>query len=56
MVILKTLRDRTWLFLNSDIAAAAGMSLAQLQQFGAGAFTPAPAQIEQLARRIGVKR
>jgi hypothetical protein len=30
------------------------MSLAQLQQFVAGAFTPTSEQIEQLARRMGV--
>jgi hypothetical protein len=30
------------------------MSLGQLQQFCAGAYTPTPEQIEQLARRMGV--
>jgi hypothetical protein len=43
-------------YLTPDVAAAAGMSLAQLQQFCAGAFTPAPDQIGQLARRMGVKQ
>jgi hypothetical protein len=35
---LKAIRDRAMRYLTPDVAAAAGMSLAQLQQFCAGAF------------------
>ena len=52
----KQLRDRAMHYLTPDVAAAAGMSLAQLQQFCAGTFTPTSEQVEQLARRMGVKR
>ncbi|UQD70492.1 hypothetical protein JEY40_31715 [Bradyrhizobium japonicum] len=50
------MRDRAWHFIDADIAASAGLTLAQLQQFVAGSFTPTQEQLEQLARRIGVQR
>lgn len=55
-ISIKQLRDRAMHYLTPDVASRAGMSLQQLQQFIAGAFTPTSEQIEQLARRIGVKR
>jgi len=50
-VSLKKLRDRAWHSISPETAAAAGMTLGQLQQ---GGFTPTPEQIVQLARRMGV--
>lgn len=53
---LKAVRDRMAHYLTPDVAAAADMSLQQLQQIFAGAFKPTPEQIEHLARRVGVKQ
>ena len=50
MASIQTIRERTWLNLNSDIAQAAGMSLQQLQQFAGGAYHPSDPQIRILAR------
>lgn len=56
MLNIKAIRDRGWHYLNPAVAADVGMTLAQLQQFVGGTFTPTPEQLEQLARRIGVQR
>ena len=45
-VSLKQIRDRAWLSLSPQTAAAAGLSFAQLQQFVAGGFHPTAEQIE----------
>jgi hypothetical protein len=42
---VRQVRDRTWMYLTPNVAAAADMSLQDLQQFCVGAFTPAPEQI-----------
>ena len=55
MPSIKAIRNRLWHALSPETALAAGMSLAQLQQFVAGAYTPAPEQIEQLARHMGLR-
>jgi hypothetical protein len=53
---VEIVRKRAWHSLSPQTAAAAGMSLAQLQQFVAGGFHPTPEQIEALARRLGLAR
>jgi hypothetical protein len=55
-VNVKTVRDRAWHSLSPQTAAAAGMTLAQLQQFVAGSFHPTPEQIETLSRHMGLTR
>ncbi|MFH0300991.1 helix-turn-helix transcriptional regulator [Bradyrhizobium sp. 31Argb] len=52
---IKAVRDRAWLYLEPDVAARAGMSLAQLQQFVAGTFVPSPEQLRALARVLNIK-
>ena len=49
---LKKIRDRAWHSISPETAAAAGMSLAELQQFAAGAYTPSDEQIRTLARLL----
>jgi hypothetical protein len=51
-VKLKQIRDRAWLFLSPAVAAAADMTLAELQQFVAGTYHPSETQLQQLARRL----
>jgi hypothetical protein len=43
---INAIRARAWMFLNPDVAACAGLALAELQQFAAG--TP------KLARRMNL--
>lgn len=50
MPTLKAVRDRAWLSLSPQTAAAAGMTLSELQQFVAGSFHPTQEQLEALAR------
>jgi hypothetical protein len=50
---IKRLRDRSWKYLDPCVAAVAGMSLQQLQQFCAGNFCPTPEQLQRLATRMG---
>jgi|RhiMetStandDraft_4_1073278.scaffolds.fasta_scaffold7120843_1 hypothetical protein len=52
---IKAIRDRLSHALSPQTAEAAGMSLAELQQFVAGSFHPIPEQIERLARQLGVR-
>jgi hypothetical protein len=51
-VSLKKIRDRAWLSLSPQTAAAAGITLAELQQFCAGAYWPSDQQIRILARLL----
>jgi hypothetical protein len=53
---IKRIRDRTAHYLSDEVAASAGMSLAELQQFVAGNFHPNREQIEALARRLELIR
>ena len=47
---IRKLRDRTWLSLSLQTANAAGMTLAQLQQFTLGGYSPTQVQLNALAR------
>lgn len=51
---IKTIRDRAWLYLTPGVAAAANMTLAELQQFVGGTFHPSDEQLGVLARRMGL--
>jgi hypothetical protein len=51
----KKLRDRAWLYLSDEVAACAGMSLTNLQQFLMGRYEPTPEQLERLARRLNIQ-
>lgn len=53
-ISLKQIRDRAWQFLSPQAAAAAGMSLAELQQFIAGNFHPNSDQLAQLAKAMRI--
>jgi hypothetical protein len=54
-VNIKPIRDRAWLYLNPGVAACAGMTLQELQQFIAGSFHPSEDQLAALARRMGME-
>jgi hypothetical protein len=45
-------RKRAWHYLSPEVAAVAGMSIFQLQQFVAGTFHPTDDQIHALAIRM----
>jgi hypothetical protein len=47
-------RQRSALYLSPEVARVAGMTLAQLQQFAAGAFHPSHEQVQRLARRMQI--
>jgi hypothetical protein len=53
---VKRIRARAMHYLTPDVAASAGMSLTELQQFCAGSFHPNREQIEALARRMELIR
>ena len=42
-------RERAWLYLSPEVAAAAGLSLTELQQFIAGTQALTDAQVQALA-------
>ena len=50
---VNAIRKRACHYLSPEVAARAGMTLFQLQQFVAGAFTPTDEQLTSLARRMG---
>jgi hypothetical protein len=52
---LEIVRKRAWHSPSPDTAAAANMSLAQLQQFLLSGFTPSQQQIAALARRFDIE-
>ena len=54
MTSIERVRRYAWHYLDPGVAAAAAMSLAQLQQFVAGVFSPSDAQLQQLSRRMGL--
>ena len=54
--VTKKLRDRVWLSLSPQTANAAGMTLAQLQQFTLGGYSPTQVQLNALARLYGCCR
>jgi hypothetical protein len=47
-------RKRAWEYLNPCVAAAAFMSLEQLQQFVGGTYYPSDDQTTRLAQRMSV--
>jgi len=49
---IKELRKRCWHYLHPDVAACAGLSLGELQQFVAGAFMPEESSLHALAIRL----
>jgi hypothetical protein len=49
---MQCIRERAHLYLSPEVASYAAMTLADLQQFIAGTFTPTDAQLWQLARRM----
>jgi hypothetical protein len=52
--LTRQVRDRAWMFLSPEVAAVAGMTLVQMQQFIAGMFHPSHDQIQRLARRMQI--
>ncbi len=55
MTLKEAVRNRARHFLNPDVAAVADMTLAELQQFVGGTYTPSADQLQRLARRMGVE-
>ena len=55
MNTVELVRRRAWHSLSPQTAAAANMSLDQLQQFLLHGFTPSQQQIAALARRFGIR-
>ena len=55
-VNIKKLRARAWHSLSPQTAAAAGLTVEQMQQFVSGSYQPTSEQLEQLARRMGVSQ
>jgi hypothetical protein len=53
---IKAIRHLVWHCLSPHTAEFAGMTLAQLQQFAAGAFTPSEAQLNSLARYLRIEQ
>jgi hypothetical protein len=53
MLTVKQVRDRAHHYLSPDVAAAAGLTLQELQQFVAGTQTLSEDQLLSLARRMG---
>jgi hypothetical protein len=51
---VKKLRDRAWHSLSPATSDAAGMTLADLQQFAGGSFHPSPEQLRVLARLFNI--
>ena len=47
-------RQRAWFYLEPGVAAVAGMTIFQLQQFLAGTYHPNETQLTALARRMQV--
>ena len=54
-VDIRTIRARAYHYLSHDVAAAADMSLEQLQQFVAGNFFPDEDQLQRLANRMSLR-
>lgn len=48
-------RHRVWQFVSPEVAACAGLTIFQLEQFIAGVFKPTEAQVSALARRMQVQ-
>jgi hypothetical protein len=46
------IRKRAWHYLSPSVAACAGMTLAELQQFVAGSYQPTEDQLTLLAKRM----
>ena len=49
---VKAVRKRAWHYLEPSVAACAGMTLGQMQQFVAGTYHPDENQIHALAVRM----
>lgn len=54
MDYVKEVLKRAHHYLSAEVAASAGMSLQQLQQFCSGTFFPTEDQLKWLARRVGL--
>jgi hypothetical protein len=53
-VDINAVRERAWHYLTPEVAACAGLTLAELQQFVAGAVSLSDQQLECLAHRMGL--
>ena len=53
---IKVVRDRTRHYLSDEVAACAGLRLADLQAFVAGTFFPSEQALEKLARRMKLEK
>jgi hypothetical protein len=51
----EAVKNRIWHSLSPETAAAAGLSLAELQQVIAGTVTLSEQQINELARHFGIR-
>lgn len=51
---VKKIRKRTWHYISPEVAACAGMTVADQQQFIAHQYTPTPEQLRCLALRMGM--
>jgi hypothetical protein len=52
---IAAIRKKCWHYLTPEVAAAAGLTLAQLQRFIAHQHTPTDDQLRALALRMGVE-
>ena len=55
MTKAEAVKNRIWHSLSPETAAAAGLSLAELQQVIAGTVTLSEQQINELARHFGIR-
>jgi len=53
---LKRIRDRAVFYLSDEVAACAGMTLSELQQFAIGHYWPDEVQLRALARRMSLEK
>ena len=53
---IKAIRHLVWHCLSPHTAEFAGLTLSQLQQFAAGAFTPSEEQLRALARYLRIEQ
>ena len=52
---IEAIRHLVWHCLSPHVAAAAGLTLSQLQQFAAKGFTPSEEQLNALSRHLRIE-
>ena len=53
-IFVEQTRKRAFHCISHDVAAVAGLTMPQLQQFAMGWLTPSDAQIDSIAKRVGL--